>query len=134
MFMPVHVKMLGVLIHFTLKIEPSEFSYKQIAMGYKNDDSETSWSLLSLQFITGLLSSLCKHMSTAFMYGELHLAEYMHLSLPKLSHKFSKYIPIMPFVTCISMAFDSRFEDLWIFPRLVNTAFKSKSGKKKKVG
>jgi len=37
MFVPVHVNMLEVLIHLTLKTESSDLSYKQIAIGHKND-------------------------------------------------------------------------------------------------
>lgn len=98
------------VIHFTLKIEPSEFSYKQITIGHKNDVR-----LLGVYFLYSLSLAYwppCKHMSTAFKHGESHLGEYRHLSLPRLLPKFSKYILIMPFVTCVSVAFDSGFKDL----------------------
>lgn len=68
MFMPVHVNILGVLVHFMLKIKPSEFSYKQITIGYKN-----YVLLLEVYFLYSLLLAYwppCQHVSTAFMHGE----------------------------------------------------------------
>ena len=80
MFMPVHINMQGGLIQFTLKIEPSESSYKQTAIGHKNDVR-----LLGVYFLYSLLLAYWppwKHMSTAFMHGESHLGVFQKSPQP----------------------------------------------------